>query len=94
MIPASPKIVHIMDVYAKASGQVINYDHVCYCFQLSHRDSKKNVISRQLKVKMVQNHGKYLGVLSSLSNNKYQCLVLRIKYIKLWRVGRGNYFLK
>lgn len=64
------EVVRILTVYGKASSQVINFDKSDVIFFPHMLDDIKFSLAIILRVKVVHNHGKYLGAPSSSSKNK------------------------
>ncbi|XP_062080800.1 uncharacterized protein LOC133785597 [Humulus lupulus] len=64
------KFLEIVSAYSKASGQLINFDKLEVCFGKLVNLDDRSQLANLLKVKLVENFGKYLGLPSFVGRNK------------------------
>ena len=91
-------IVDILQLYATASGQLINFEKSSIYFSSNTDGGQRNWIKTRLNVKEVDRFETYLGLLTLIGRSKYQSFVVlkdkvwknlqRWKGIMLSRVGK------
>lgn len=69
-IKCSKKIKTFLENFSKALGQTINYDKSKLIFSKHTPNLIRKIITNELEVKQESNSGKYLGLPSSIRNNK------------------------
>uniref|UniRef100_A0A803PYI0 Reverse transcriptase domain-containing protein n=1 Tax=Cannabis sativa TaxID=3483 RepID=A0A803PYI0_CANSA len=77
----------ILTKYTTASGQIVNYHKSEACFGCNVSDETRSQLAGMMGVREVDNHGKYLGLPSSVGRNKKEFLD-EIKN-KVWAKMKG-----
>uniref|UniRef100_A0A803QJV0 Reverse transcriptase n=1 Tax=Cannabis sativa TaxID=3483 RepID=A0A803QJV0_CANSA len=77
----------LLSKYSSASGQVVNFQKSEVCFGKNVAAATKLELAEFLGVKVVDNHGKYLGLLSLVGRNKKQ--VFDVIKNRVWNSLRG-----
>lgn len=65
----------ILDVYAQASGQIINYDKSSIFFSTNTPLETRDEIKQIFNLEAVSHHENYLGLLSMIGKSKYSFLI-------------------
>uniref|UniRef100_A0A803QE56 CCHC-type domain-containing protein n=1 Tax=Cannabis sativa TaxID=3483 RepID=A0A803QE56_CANSA len=77
----------ILEKYSKASGQMVNFSKSEVCFGRTVQADLKMDIAELLGMKIVDNHGKYLGLPSFVGRNKKQ--LFDVIKNRVWNKLRG-----
>ena len=84
------EIVDILQLYATASGQLINLEKSSIYFSSNMDGRQQNWIKNRLNVKEVDRFETYLGLPTLIGRLKYQAFAFsRIKFGKIYKDGRG-----
>ncbi|XP_050222174.1 uncharacterized protein LOC126672268 [Mercurialis annua] len=85
------EIKGILEIYGKASGQVINFDKSALCFGKGIQSEMKNEIQSIIQVEVVKCHERYLGLPSTVGRNKkdsFQAILDIIgQKLQAWKVN-------
>ena len=83
-------IVDILQLYATASGQLINFEKSSIYFSSNTDGGQRNWIKTRLNVKEVDQFETYLGLLTLTGRSKYQAFaVLKVKVWKKLQRWKG-----
>ena len=83
-------IVDILQLYATASGQLINFEKSSIYFSSNTDGGQRNWIKTRLNVKEVDQFETYLGLLTLIGRSKYQAFaVLKVKVWKKLQRWKG-----
>lgn len=78
---------HILNCYASASGQVINFEKSSMTFSKGMGSSVRDQIANILGVQVVENHDRYLGMPAVIGKSKQQ--IFSIIRDRVWRKING-----
>lgn len=85
--PDANALKSLLKTYAKASGQVINFEKSSMFFNPGVSPSTKNQIASILRVQVVEKHDKYLGMLAVVGKLKKQ--IFSVLRDRIWKRING-----